>query len=89
MNSLTLSNCFDHVGLVSMQPHYEKVARVFNGPTAAHPGIILMTRVDCALKVPLNCFLIAIMFIYSCVRKSHFFNHWGQNVDCVFVGYTK
>lgn len=32
------------------KPHYEKVARVFNGPKAAHPGIILMTRVDCALK---------------------------------------
>lgn len=34
-----------------MQPHYEKVARLFNGPNAVHPGIILMTRVDCALKV--------------------------------------
>ena len=34
-----------------LQPHYEKVARLFNGPDAVHPGIILMTRVDCALKV--------------------------------------
>lgn len=34
-----------------MQPHYEKVARLFNGPDAVHPGIILMTRVDCASKV--------------------------------------
>lgn len=33
------------------KPHYEKVARLFNGPDAVHPGIILMTRVDCALKV--------------------------------------
>lgn len=34
-----------------MQPHYEKVARLFNGPDAVHPGIILLTRVDCASKV--------------------------------------
>ncbi|XP_028119624.1 sulfhydryl oxidase 2-like isoform X2 [Camellia sinensis] len=33
------------------KPHYEKVVRLFNGPEAVHPGIILMTRVDCALKV--------------------------------------
>ncbi|XP_072060009.1 sulfhydryl oxidase 2 isoform X2 [Arachis hypogaea] len=33
------------------QPYYEKVARLFNGPDAVHPGIILMTRVDCALKI--------------------------------------
>ncbi|GJN15147.1 hypothetical protein PR202_gb02040 [Eleusine coracana subsp. coracana] len=33
------------------KPHYEKVAKLFNGPDAAHPGIIVMTRVDCALKV--------------------------------------
>ncbi|XP_021896233.1 sulfhydryl oxidase 2 isoform X2 [Carica papaya] len=33
------------------KPHYEKVARLFNGPNAVHPGIILMTRVDCALKI--------------------------------------
>ncbi|XP_010424866.1 PREDICTED: sulfhydryl oxidase 2 isoform X1 [Camelina sativa] len=32
------------------KPHYEKVARLFNGPDAIHPGIVLMTRVDCALK---------------------------------------
>ncbi|XP_044491907.1 sulfhydryl oxidase 2-like isoform X2 [Mangifera indica] len=31
--------------------HYEKVARLFTGPNAVHPGIILMTRVDCALKI--------------------------------------
>ena len=34
-----------------LQPQYEKVARLFNGADAVHPGIILMTRVDCALKV--------------------------------------
>jgi thiol oxidase len=40
-----------------VQPHYEKVARLFNGPDAVHPGIILMTRVDCASKVFMPCFL--------------------------------
>lgn len=33
------------------KPQYEKVARLFNGPNAVHPGIILMTRVDCALTI--------------------------------------
>ncbi|KAL3825411.1 hypothetical protein ACJIZ3_021440 [Penstemon smallii] len=33
------------------KPQYEKVAKLFNGPDAIHPGIIFMTRVDCALKV--------------------------------------
>ncbi|KAK7280374.1 hypothetical protein RJT34_25438 [Clitoria ternatea] len=33
------------------KPHYEKVARLFNGADAVHPGIILMTRVDCASKI--------------------------------------
>nr|XP_043640189.1 sulfhydryl oxidase 2 isoform X2 [Erigeron canadensis] len=28
--------------------HYEKVARLFNGANAVHPGTVLMTRVDCA-----------------------------------------
>ncbi|TVT98797.1 hypothetical protein EJB05_55886 [Eragrostis curvula] len=32
------------------KPQYEKVAKLFNGPDAAHPGIIVMTRVDCAEK---------------------------------------
>ncbi|KAF3334741.1 sulfhydryl oxidase 2 isoform X2 [Carex littledalei] len=36
------------------KPQYEKVAKLFNGPDAAHPGIILMTRVDCAMKVNTN-----------------------------------
>nr|KJB30849.1 hypothetical protein B456_005G163600 [Gossypium raimondii] len=31
--------------------HYENVAKLFNGPNAVHPGIVLMTRVDCALKI--------------------------------------
>jgi len=31
--------------------HYEKVAKLFNGPHAAHPGTIVMARVDCASKV--------------------------------------
>ncbi|KAM7271225.1 hypothetical protein ACFE04_030439 [Oxalis oulophora] len=33
------------------KPHYEKVARLFNGHEAVHPGIVLMTRVDCAQKI--------------------------------------
>ncbi|KAJ0253441.1 Sulfhydryl oxidase 1 [Hirschfeldia incana] len=33
------------------KPHYEKVARLFNGPEAVHPGTVLMTRVDCAAKM--------------------------------------
>ncbi|KAI3467012.1 hypothetical protein Pfo_023675 [Paulownia fortunei] len=33
------------------KPQYEKVAKIFNGADAVHPGIILMTRVDCALKI--------------------------------------
>ncbi|XP_022733174.1 sulfhydryl oxidase 2-like isoform X1 [Durio zibethinus] len=33
------------------KPHYEKVARLFNGPDSVHPGIILMARVDCASKI--------------------------------------
>lgn len=36
------------------KPHYEKVAKLFNGPDAAHPGRILMTRLDCALKVNID-----------------------------------
>ncbi|KVH96230.1 Erv1/Alr [Cynara cardunculus var. scolymus] len=32
------------------KPQYEKVARLFNGANAIHPGVILMTRVDCANK---------------------------------------
>ncbi|XP_031475818.1 sulfhydryl oxidase 2-like isoform X2 [Nymphaea colorata] len=32
------------------KPQYEKVAVLFNGADAVHGGIILMTRVDCALK---------------------------------------
>ncbi|MQM18585.1 hypothetical protein Taro_051582 [Colocasia esculenta] len=33
------------------KPHYEKVARLFNGANAVHPGIVVMTRVDCAHKM--------------------------------------
>ncbi|KAJ1263977.1 hypothetical protein BS78_09G227800 [Paspalum vaginatum] len=36
------------------KPHYEKVAKLFNGRDAAHPGIIVMARVDCASKVNLD-----------------------------------
>ncbi|EPS57940.1 protein disulfide family, partial [Genlisea aurea] len=33
------------------KPQYEKVAKLFNGGNAAHPGFILMVRVDCAFKI--------------------------------------
>lgn len=33
------------------KPQYEKVARLFNGPDAVHPGFVLMARVDCADKI--------------------------------------
>ncbi|XP_022881976.1 sulfhydryl oxidase 2-like isoform X1 [Olea europaea var. sylvestris] len=36
------------------KPHYEKVARLFNGAEAVYPGIILMARVDCASKINTN-----------------------------------
>ncbi|KAF8390025.1 hypothetical protein HHK36_024546 [Tetracentron sinense] len=45
------------------KPHYEKVARLFNGPDAVHPGIILMTRVDCALKYS----LVIVPLFFKCV----------------------
>ncbi|KAI4333227.1 hypothetical protein L6164_018062 [Bauhinia variegata] len=33
------------------KPQYEKVARLFNGADAVHPGIISVTKVDCALQI--------------------------------------
>lgn len=33
------------------KPQYERVARLFNGPDAIHPGLVFMAKVDCALKV--------------------------------------
>ncbi|WOG88984.1 hypothetical protein DCAR_0208219 [Daucus carota subsp. sativus] len=36
------------------KPHYEKVAKLFNGANAVHPGMILVTRVDCAEKINTN-----------------------------------
>ena len=50
-----------------MQPHYEKVARLFNGPDAVHPGIILMTRVDCASKVFSLFFFLIIILHQGCI----------------------
>lgn len=32
------------------KPQYERVARLFNGADAVHPGIVFMAKVDCALK---------------------------------------
>nr|GEU47599.1 sulfhydryl oxidase 2-like isoform X2 [Tanacetum cinerariifolium] len=33
------------------KPQYERVARLFNGADAVHPGLVLMARVDCANKI--------------------------------------
>ncbi|XP_076942111.1 sulfhydryl oxidase 1-like [Bidens hawaiensis] len=33
------------------KPQYEKVAKLFNGANAVHPGIILLARVDCGNKI--------------------------------------
>ncbi|KAJ7296851.1 hypothetical protein O6H91_Y096500 [Diphasiastrum complanatum] len=32
------------------KPQYERVAKLFNGPTAAHPGVVYVAKVDCAQK---------------------------------------
>uniref|UniRef100_N1QTD5 Thioredoxin domain-containing protein n=1 Tax=Aegilops tauschii TaxID=37682 RepID=N1QTD5_AEGTA len=42
--------CRNYKFLPYLQPHYEKVAKLFNGPDAAHPGRVLMARIDCASK---------------------------------------
>ncbi|PWA43015.1 RING/FYVE/PHD zinc finger superfamily protein [Artemisia annua] len=36
------------------KPEYEKVARLFNGAAATYPDTVLMTRLDCAIKVNTN-----------------------------------
>ncbi|XP_012848340.1 PREDICTED: sulfhydryl oxidase 2-like isoform X1 [Erythranthe guttata] len=36
------------------KPQYETIAKIFNGADAVHPGMILLTRVDCALKINTN-----------------------------------
>ncbi|KAL8157531.1 sulfhydryl oxidase 2-like [Apium graveolens] len=36
------------------KPQYEKVAKLFNGANAVHPGLILMARVDCAETINNN-----------------------------------
>lgn len=33
------------------KPQFERIARLFNGQNAIHPGIVYMAKVDCALKV--------------------------------------
>ena len=47
---------------LTLQPQYEKVAKLFNGANAVHPGLILMVRVDCAEKVLLLFFIDALLF---------------------------
>ncbi|KAL0463494.1 UNVERIFIED_CONTAM: Sulfhydryl oxidase 2 [Sesamum latifolium] len=36
------------------KPQYEKIAKIFNGADSVHPGIIIVTRVDCASKINTN-----------------------------------
>lgn len=59
---------------ILLQPQYEKVARLFNGADASHPGLILMTRVDCALKVLLYALFMLPEITYStiCVQSPLF-----------------
>ncbi|XVF66628.1 hypothetical protein PTKIN_Ptkin10aG0052100 [Pterospermum kingtungense] len=45
-----MSNLGGDSNKINLLPHYEEVDRLFNGPDVVHPGIILMTRLDCALK---------------------------------------
>lgn len=51
---------------VTLQPHYEKVARLFNGADAIYPGVVLMTRVDCAMKVLGAIFHFSVSLTSSC-----------------------
>ncbi|XVF66627.1 hypothetical protein PTKIN_Ptkin10aG0052100 [Pterospermum kingtungense] len=46
-----MSNLGGDSNKINLLPHYEEVDRLFNGPDVVHPGIILMTRLDCALKM--------------------------------------
>lgn len=34
-----------------LQQHYERVARLFNGPNAVHTGEVYLAKVDCADQV--------------------------------------
>lgn len=70
---------------ILLQPQYEKVARLFNGANASHPGIILMTRVDCALTVLLYAsFMLPKITLFAiCVHNLVFimgFFQWSVSV---------
>lgn len=64
LHNVNISDALLNLLSLISQPQYEKVARLFNGANAVHPGIILMTRVDCANKVRLHFFILNI-FIKS------------------------
>ncbi|KZV50034.1 sulfhydryl oxidase 2 [Dorcoceras hygrometricum] len=75
------------------KPQYEKVAKLFNGPDAAHPGIVLMTRVDCALKVNNNlCSKFSVehypMLLWAPPSK-FVAGSWGQNQDKSEIQYVE
>ncbi|GAB2219256.1 hypothetical protein Droror1_Dr00006889 [Drosera rotundifolia] len=75
------------------KPYYEKVARLFNGPDAPHPGIILMARVDCALKRnphqdPHRAKLVIVGCKWNSIQQSHakiYINHILVVKTCIFL----
>ncbi len=34
-----------------LQPHFERVARLFTGPNRVHEGVVYFAKVDCADQV--------------------------------------
>eukprot|EP00897_Mesotaenium_endlicherianum_P008107 jgi/Mesen1/7324/ME000376S06484 len=52
----TPSSSFLQAACQKFKPHYEKVARLFNGPDAPYPGIVYVAKVDCAEEVKLADF---------------------------------
>lgn len=42
---------------MNVQPHYDRVACLFNDPNAVHGGEVYVTKVDCGLQVPDEPFL--------------------------------
>ncbi|XP_051144694.1 sulfhydryl oxidase 2-like isoform X2 [Andrographis paniculata] len=67
------------------KPQYEKVAKLFNGEDAVHPGIILMTRVDCALKINTDlCNNFSIVYFPKLLwgpSSKFVFGNWNPKLD--------
>jgi hypothetical protein len=45
------SALFSKPSFMTMQPHYERVACLFNHPGAVHEDEVFVTKVDCAIEV--------------------------------------